>query len=127
MKLPNGKPGVSILALCQVNRGTEDKADKRPELSSLRESGALEQDAQKAMLLWHQKTGDKDNKGNDIVNTFVIVAKNKDGRCGDVKLQFNGDIQRWMNYEETYNYAPASNVTYQFQPPSEKQDDWEEF
>lgn len=69
---------VPILALSQLNRKLEDRAEKRPQLSDLRDSGAIEQDAN-VVLLMHRL---------DEQTTEVMIAKNRNGPTGDVKLSF---------------------------------------
>ena len=75
---------VPVIALSQLNRSSEAREDKRPGLHDLRESGAIEQDADVVILLHREIMGDK---SGDI--TFSI-AKNRHGRTGPVELQFAG-------------------------------------
>ncbi|MEW1813255.1 DnaB-like helicase C-terminal domain-containing protein [Pseudarthrobacter phenanthrenivorans] len=75
---------VPVIALSQLNRGSENRDDKRPKLSDLRESGAVEQDADVVLLLHREIMGDTKN---DI---DILVAKNRHGATGHVRLQFAG-------------------------------------
>ena len=72
-----------ILLLCQLNRGVESRTDATPSLSDLRESGAIEQDADAVLLLYRDKDNDR------IVN--LRIAKNRNGEVGTIPLYFHGE------------------------------------
>jgi len=72
-----------VLLLCQLNRGVESRADAIPSLSDLRESGAIEQDADAVLLLYRDKDNDR------IVN--LRIAKNRNGEVGTLSLYFHGE------------------------------------
>lgn len=97
---------IPIIALSQLNRSTETREDKRPVLSDLRESGAIEQDADIVCFIhrpeyYTKSTEDKD--GNDIRGLAqLIVAKHRSGAVGDVKLRFVGKYARFENWDEGY-------------------------
>jgi replicative DNA helicase len=76
---------VPVVALCQLNRDLEKRKDKRPHLSDLRESGALEQDAHQVLLLHRDSLYDASASEEAAV---VIVAKNRNGMRGEVALRF---------------------------------------
>lgn len=81
--------GIAIVALSQLNREVETRPDRRPRLSDLRDSGAIEQDADCVLFLWPvRELGDTKIIGLDI-------AKNRQGRCGEMALEFTGSVQRW--------------------------------
>lgn len=84
--------GVPVIALSQLNRGSESREDKRPGLADLRESGAIEQDADVVILL-HRDIMDEGKK-NEI---HFAVAKNRHGRTGNVKLGFAGHYSEVRN------------------------------
>jgi replicative DNA helicase len=115
---------IIIIALSQMNRNVENKPTKRPTLADLRESGALEQDGQVIMFIWHEKVEGKDNYGEPKVNTWIVIAKNKDGECKDVKLKFAGDIQRWMDWNDWDQGGPrqASFISKVYSEPAKKND-----
>lgn len=97
---------IPIIALSQLNRSTETREDKRPVLSDLRESGAIEQDADIVCFIhrpeyYTKSTEDKD--GNDIRGLAeLIVAKHRSGAVGDVKLRFVHQFARFENWDEGY-------------------------
>ena len=81
---------IAIVALSQLNRNVETRNDKRPNLSDLRDSGAIEQDCDVAMFLWPVR--DFDN-GHRLVG--LSIGKTRQGRMGEFGLDFDGDVQRW--------------------------------
>jgi replicative DNA helicase len=87
---------VPIIALAQVNREVEKKADKRPTLADLRESGDIEATADVVIFLHREGY----YKGNNDDNTAeVIVAKNRNGENGNFQLMFDRKIQKFTNLE----------------------------
>jgi replicative DNA helicase len=86
---------VPVVALAQVNRSSEERTDHRPRLSDLRESGALEQDADTVMLL-HRPDYHEAGLNEGIVE--VIVAKQRNGPTGDVTLMFVKQYMRFENF-----------------------------
>lgn len=88
---------VPVIALSQLSRQVESREDKRPQLSDLRESGSIEQDADVVMMLYRAEYygQTEENKGR----AEVIVAKQRNGPTGAVNLQFRGSILRFENLE----------------------------
>ncbi len=78
---------IPIIALCQLNRGLEGRTNKRPQLSDLRESGAIEQDADLVLLIHRSGLYEEPEPDLDKPIT-MIVAKNRNGPVGDFKLSF---------------------------------------
>ena len=84
-----------VVALAQLNRGLEQRQDKRPMLSDLRESGALEQDADVVMFLYRDEIYNPESDQQGIAE--VIVAKHRNGPTGNIKLAFLGRFTRFEN------------------------------
>lgn len=85
----------SVVALSQLSRAPEQRADHRPMLSDLRESGAIEQDADIVMFLYRDEYYNQDSDKKNIGE--VIVAKNRHGETGSVELVWFGEIQKFAN------------------------------
>ena len=86
---------VPILELSQLSRACEMRSDKRPMLSDLRDSGAIEQDADVVMFIYRDEVyyPNTDRRGD----TELIIAKNRDGVTGTVNLLFQGSTNRFLN------------------------------
>ncbi|MCH5236793.1 MAG: replicative DNA helicase [Muribaculaceae bacterium] len=97
---------IPIIALSQLNRSTESREDKRPVLSDLRESGAIEQDADIVCFIHRPEYYTKateDGEGNSIKGlAYLIVAKHRSGAVGDVKLHFISKYAKFENWEDGY-------------------------
>ena len=97
---------IPIIALSQLNRGVESRQGaegKRPQLADLRESGAIEQDADMVCFIhrpeYYKIT--EDERGNSLVGLAeIIIAKHRNGATGDVRLRFKGDYAKFMNIDE---------------------------
>ena len=96
---------IPIIALSQLNRGVEGRtgADKRPQLADLRESGAIEQDADMVLFI-HRPEYYKifeDANGNDLHGMAeIIIAKHRNGATADVRLVFKSELAKFMNPDE---------------------------
>lgn len=107
---------IAVIALSQFNRQASQSHITRPQLHHLRESGAIEQDANTAILLWNPSVDGIDNfpdgdnpkwAGKSTQNIVELhVAKNRGGKTGTVKVGFDGEVQRF------YNLAPESAMDY---------------
>ena len=96
---------IPIIALSQLNRSVENRADgKRPQLSDLRESGAIEQDADIVCFIHRPEYylhSDTDANGNDIRGKAeFIIAKHRSGSVEDIQLRFRAPFARFENWEE---------------------------
>lgn len=103
LKLLAKELNVPILALSQLSRGVENRSDKRPMLSDLRESGAIEQDADQVIFLhrndYYEREEDKgEKKGNDNVQKVeVIIGKHRNGSTGTLFLSFDLSCQKFKD------------------------------
>lgn len=96
---------VPVIALSQLSRSVETRTDKRPMLSDLRESGAIEQDADIVMFLYRDDYYEKDEekKNEDQVITEVDIQKHRNGAIGKLRLQFVKSINAFYNVDHS-NY-----------------------
>jgi replicative DNA helicase len=85
---------VPILALSQLSRNVEMRAEKKPQLSDLRESGSLEQDADIVMFLYRDEYYNRDDTSNENI-AELIIAKNRNGPTTSIRLQFQKEILRF--------------------------------
>ncbi|MBE8955130.1 MAG: replicative DNA helicase [Quinella sp. 2Q5] len=85
---------VPVLALSQLSRSVEMRAEKKPQLSDLRESGSLEQDADMVMFLYRDEYYNREDDGNKNI-AELILAKNRNGPTTSIRLQFQKDIMRF--------------------------------
>lgn len=86
---------VPLIAISQLSRAVEQRADHRPQLSDLRESGAIEQDADLVLLLLREEMYNQTEENKGIAE--VIVAKQRNGPIGSLKLAFLGEYMRFEN------------------------------
>ena len=96
---------VPLIALSQLSRSVESRGgDKRPMLSDLRDSGALEQDADIVSFLYREDYYNKETENQHI--TEVIVAKHRNGPIGTVRLYFKGEYTLFMNLDTRHSELP---------------------
>ncbi len=86
---------VPIMALSQLSRAVEQRIDKKPQLSDLRESGAIEQDADSVLMLHREDYYDPDTDRKGA--TDVCIRKNRNGAVGEVELHFQANIMKFMD------------------------------
>ena len=92
---------VPVIALSQLSRAVEQRDDHRPMLSDLRESGAIEQDADIVMFLYRDDYYNKESAEIDIAE--VIIAKQRGGSTGTVKLYWMGNYTKFVNIERRFD------------------------
>lgn len=97
--------GVPVLALAQLNRKCEERTDKRPLMSDLRESGAIEQDADSVSFLYRGEVYEPENQELRGL-AELIVRKNRHGSVGTVNLAWRGEFTRFENLEQEWE-VPA--------------------
>ena len=92
---------VPVIALSQLSRAVEQRPDHRPMLSDLRESGAIEQDADIVIFLYRDDYYNKDSEKKDIAE--VIIAKHRGGSLGTVELLWLGSYTKFVNLEKRFD------------------------
>ena len=92
---------VPVIALSQLSRGVEQRQDKRPIMSDIRESGSIEQDADIVAFLYRDDYYDQESENKNIIE--IIIAKQRNGPTGTVQLAFVKEYNKFVNLERRYD------------------------
>ncbi|WP_342507551.1 replicative DNA helicase [Sporosarcina sp. FSL K6-2383] len=97
---------VPVIALSQLSRGVEQRQDKRPMMSDLRESGSIEQDADIVSFLYREDYYDKETENQNMIE--IIIAKQRNGPTGTVTLAFAKEYNKFVNIDWSQHESAAA-------------------
>ena len=106
IKLAARELGCPILLLSQLNRGVEQRSDKTPQLSDLRESGSIEQDADIVMFISDRadESVKEDDDGDDAIDYTLVIAKHRNGMRGNIPIKWKSEFTQF--------YEPGKDILY---------------
>lgn len=115
LKLLSAELEVPIIALSQMNReGKKNNSSKKPQLENLAWSSELEQNADLVIFIWY-----KDSENGGQPEPHLVIAKNKDGKTGDIRVRFDAEYQNWDDFDNFSTGKLPSFVEGNYQKPRE--------
>ncbi|EKN2363010.1 replicative DNA helicase, partial [Escherichia coli] len=102
--------GCPVLALSQLNRQVEQRADKRPNNGDLRDSGALEQDADLIMFIYRDEVYNPGTLDKGVAE--IIVSKQRQGPTGTIRVSFDGRYTLFSPFERGWNFDRSGGNAY---------------
>ncbi|EOP68317.1 replicative DNA helicase [Bacillus cereus VDM006] len=108
LKLMARKLAVCVVALSQLSRAVENRQDKRPMQSDLRETGQIEQDADIITFLYREDYYDRETPNKNMIE--IIIAKQRNGPVGVVELAFVKEFSKFVDLERRFNHPPKQEA-----------------
>ena len=98
---------VPVLTVSQLSRAVEHRGERRPQLADLRESGAIEQDADVVLFIYREGHGKHDATDEERNATEIIIAKHRNGPTGSIKLRFDHERVVFKTIDKRFNEEMA--------------------